>query len=245
MKKSVLNLGFLALVSMPFAAKADLILGVLNTTGAADISFGSVSFQDGGPDSGLLSITGSQTGGFNAFIGTTVGTVDDITNPPDATTIPLDVPDFITFSGPESNISITLTELLPGIDGAAGCSDAIAAAGQVCTPDVPVESPFNLQNTSATSSTASFNILGIEVDSLTGDTIGITGAFTTPFDSMTFQELLATVGDAPGGGIVATPFSAQFTTGAVAPEPGTLIALMIGMAALGANLIRRKKFQKG
>jgi hypothetical protein len=237
-RRVILILGFVAVAGMPIAARADLLMGTLNTTGTANISFGSIEFLDN--ELLINSPASAQQGDFTILAGTT-GTIQNIANPPDATG-PLDQPDFITFAA-DPDISITLTFLLPGIDGAAGCTDTPPAAGQVCTPDVPDQSPFNLQNTSATSSTASFNILGLEVDSATGDTIPITGAFTTPFTSMNFQQLLAMVDGAPPpiGGTITTPFSAQLSTSL--PEPGTSVELMMGVAAIGIGLYR-KKFDK-
>jgi|SRR5579863_6197331 len=235
MRKVVLMLSFVAAVSIPAAARADVILGVLNATGTANISFGSIAFLDNAFS--INSPASAQTGGFMALAGT-AGTIQNITNPPDATG-PLDVPDFMTFAS-APNISITLTYLLPGIDGAAGCSDPVPAAGQLCTPDVPVESPFNLENTSATSSSAAFNVLGVEVDSLTGHTVDVTGAFSTPFTSQSFQDLLKVIA---AGGTITTAFAAQFSTVSATPEPSTLIELMIGIGAVG--LVYRKKFRKG
>jgi hypothetical protein len=231
MTKSALVLGFVAVLSVPRAARADLITGVLNTGGAANLTSDGITFLDN--EFFINSPAAAQQGGFTALEGTTGG-IDNITNPPDATgVLAVPVPDFITFAA-APNITITLTDVLPGIDGAAGCTDTPPAAGQVCTPDLPVQSPLNLQNTSSTSSTASFAILGFEVDSITGDTIPITGEFTLPFTGQNFQELLATtVGD---DGTVTTSFSAQFATigpvtGTV-PEPAEVPYLLVGLAAV-------------
>ena len=234
MTKNVLALGFIAIVSLPVAARASLLTGELNFTGSATISFASIAFDDGNIFN--INPADTQMGSF-AVLGGTDGSIDNITNPPDGTGVPLNVPDFITFAA-APNISITLTDLLPGIDGAAGCTDTPPASGQQCTPDTPAQSPFNLENTSATSSTASFNILGIEVDSLTGDTIPITGAFTTPFTSMNFQQLLAEV-LTPGGSIT-TSFSGEIAT-VVVPEPSAFVELLTGILALGICLGYRKR----
>jgi len=240
MTRSVLALGFVALLSVPLAARASLITGVLNFTGSATISSGSIAFDNGNVFN--INPADTQTGSF-ATLGGTSGLIDNITNTPDATGVPLDVADFITFAA-APNITITLTELLPGIDGAAGCADSPPAAGQVCTTDTPAESPLNLQNTSSTSSTASFAILGVEVDSLTGDTIPITGEFTLPFAVQNFQQLLATTG---ADGTVTTSFSAQLattspgTTGTV-PEPGNLILMLAGIGMLGLARLRSIRF---
>src|ERR1700683_2508577 len=125
MTKSGLALGLMAIVSLPLAARGSLITGELNFTGSATISFGSIAFDDGNVFN--INPADTQQGGFMA-LGGTAGVIDNITNPPDATG-PLDVPDFITFAA-APNISITLTYLLPGIDGAAGCADTPPATGQ-------------------------------------------------------------------------------------------------------------------
>jgi hypothetical protein len=228
---------YLALVAVactPLAAKADLILGVLNTTGVAQISLGTIGFLDN--EFSVNSPAAAQEGGFTALAGTT-GTIQNLVNPPDATG-PLDIPDFITFNS-APNITITLTFLLPGIDGSAGCTATPAAAGQLCTPDLPDQSPFDLQNTTPTSSTASFEILGTEVDSITGDTTPVTGIFTTQFADQNFQQLLLEV---QNGDQVNATFSAQiFTT---VPEPGTSIELAFGLMFLAVSwlcFVRRTK----
>jgi hypothetical protein len=237
MTKKISVLGFIAIAILPLAARAELITGELNFTGSATISFGSIAFDDGNVFN--INPADTQQGGFMT-LGGTAGSIENITNPPDATG-PLGVPGFITFAA-APNISITLTYLSPGIDGAAGCADTPPAAGQACTPNIPDQSPFNLQNTSATSSTGSFDILGIEVDSLTGDTIPVTGAFTTPFTSMNFQQLLAEV-SSPGGSIT-TSFSGEIATAAAVPEPTTFIGLLMGIGALGICLIRTNQRAK-
>jgi len=245
MTKSVLAVGFMALMSLPMAARADLIQGTLNFVGSATISFGSIAFDNGNVF--FINAPATQQGGFQA-LGNTDGSIKNITNPPDATGVPLDVTSFMTFDA-APNISIVLTDLLPGIDGAAGCADSPPAANQECTPDVPDQSPFNLQNTSATSSTASFNILGYEHDSLTGDTIEITGAFTTPFtngqcpgmEPCPFQTLLFDVANHIP---ITTSFSGDISTvGPInfVPEPTSFIELFTLILALGICLGYRRR----
>lgn len=243
MTKKILVLGFAAIGILPLAASASLITGELNFVGAATISFGSITFDNGNVFS--INPANTQQGGFMALGGTT-GSIDNITNPPDATgVLAVPVTDFITFAA-APNISITLTDLLPGVDGAAGCTANPPAAGQLCTPNTPEESPFNLQNTSATSSTASFDILGFEVDSLTGDTIPITGTFSQPFTNMNFQQLLAVVDGAPPpvGGSITTSFSGQIATLNATPEPATFLEFLMGIGALGIYLNRSRQRAK-
>jgi hypothetical protein len=240
MKKNIFVLSLLGVMSIPLTASASLITGVLNFTGAANISLGSIAFVDN--EFGITSPGFTQQGGFVPLAGT-AGVIQNITDPPDATG-PVNVPDFITFDDPlYSNISITLTYVFPGIDGAAGCFDTPPAANQECTPNLPDQSPVNLENLSATSSSATLEVLGLEEDSLTNTSIPIAGTFTAPFSSMNFQQILA---DVYGGGTITTSFSAEFNTNDVpsVPEPGTLLQLMIGAGVAGIGLVYRKRFAK-
>lgn len=232
MMRNVLVLGLLGVMSVPLTASASLIEGQLNFTGAANISFGDIAFEgnDWTANSGA-----SQVGGFVPLGGTTGGIVD--ITAADPVGAPIDIPDFITFNA-APNISFTLTYLYAGIEGAAGCSDSPPAAGQVCTPPL---SPVNLANTSATSAFGSVDVAGFEIDTDTDETVPVVGTFSTPFSNLNFQQILAIIGNAPGGGTVTTSFSAQFTT-TPSPEPGTWIQLMIGAGALGLGLVYRKRF---
>lgn len=233
----IVAFGFIAVAVLQPAAKADAIVeGVLNTTGTVTVTLEGMDFIGS-----QLTINGpavAQQGGFTALAGT-MGNIGNIVNPPDATG-PVDVPEFITFAA-DPNISITLAYLYAGIDGSAGCSASTPAAGQLCTPDEPAQSPLNLQNTGATSATASFDLFGTEVDSTTGDTVLVTGAFTMPFAGLNFQEILSTLED---GGSVTTPFVAQFVTSVgsstqpTVPEPSTLLESLSGLDLLA--LLKRR-----
>jgi hypothetical protein len=223
-----LAINFAALVMIPLAAQASILTGVLNITGTANLSTGSIAF--GGNQFTINSPASAQQGDFKAFAGTTGG-IANITNPPDATG-PLDVVAFITFTV-APNITITLTMLDPGIDGSAGCSGSPAAGGQVCTP---AGSPLDFQNTSANTGTATFNISGIEKDSTTSNTIAIDGVFTMPLNE-NFQTLLAAMGS---GGTYTTSFSGSLATESSpppsnpsVPEPGTW-----GLIGMGILLLR-------
>jgi hypothetical protein len=230
MTKRIATINLLAFMIISVTAKADVITGTLNITGTANLSTGSIAFGAGHAFS-INAPASAQGGGFAALEGTT-GTIADITNPPDATGA-LNVPDFMTFAA-APNISITLTFLDPGIDGVSGCPSSPPAAGQVCTPDVPAQSPFDFQNTSASTATATFNISGLEADSLTGDTVAIDGVFTMPLNE-SFQQLVATMGS---GGTVTTSYSASLATESSppppppVPEPSTWTFIAIGAAGI-------------
>jgi hypothetical protein len=239
MTKSFLVLSLAAMVSAPFAARASLITGVLNITGTANVSQGVIAFVPSNQFT-INAPASSQGGGFMALAGTS-GTIQNLTDPPD-TTGPLNVPNFITFAA-APNISFTLTFLTPGIDGAAGCTASPAAAGQVCTPNIPDQSPFNLQNTSTSTSTASFSVMGIEHDTLTNTNANFIGTFSEPFDTMNFQQILAAIAS---GSTLTTPFSAQFsvTPQVTTPEPNTWLELMLGFAMVGIGVVYRRKLRR-
>jgi hypothetical protein len=224
MTKTILALGFMAAISMPLAVKADVLQGVLNATGTATISSGGVLFLD---NIFFVNSPGAaQQGDFVALAGTT-GTIQNITETPGLT----NVTNFITF-GAAPNISISLTDLFAGFDGTAGCTLA-PAAGQICTP---TGSALNFQNTSASSSSATFNIAGIEYDSLTGNSIAVNGLFTLPISGENFQTLLGSI--ATGGSEVSS-FSAQIFTASPTPEPSTIGFLAVGLIGL---VVAKSKF---
>jgi len=243
MTKRFLMLSFAAMAIMPWAANASLIYGTLNITGSVDVSAANIMFIGNSFTAGPV-----QQGTFST-LANTAGTIANFANPPDVTDPPnttdLDQADFMTFAA-APNITITLDFLKAGTDGPAGCTDTPAAAGQECTPGTPgttTESPYNLFNTSATSSIDGFNIVGTEVDSSTGQTVAITGAFSQPFDDMNFQQILAAV---EGGGTITVPFSAQFVAVAptTTPEPSALFEFMMGIGLVGLSVVYRKRLKK-
>jgi hypothetical protein len=208
----------LAFICFSVTAKASLITGTLNAAGTAELSLGSIAFVSN--ELFINAPASTQVGGFTALAGTTAS-IQDIRNPPDATGVLVTpVSKFIVFAA-APNISITFTVLDAGIDGAAGCTVSPAAAGQLCTPDIPAQSPFNFQNTSATSTTLGFDLEGFEVDSLTGDTTPIDGIFTIQLPE-SFQDAL----EAINSGQTLTPaFAASFSTpNSTVPEPDTWTA---------------------
>ena len=65
MTKKILALGFVAVGILPLAANASLITGELNFVGAATISFGSITFDNGNVFS--INPANTQQGGFMAL----------------------------------------------------------------------------------------------------------------------------------------------------------------------------------
>jgi hypothetical protein len=225
----------MAFMMISVTAKAALLTGVLSITGSVDLTTDSIAFGTNSSGNNPFSINSgsAQQGDFVDLAGST-GTIKNIVNPPYATGVIFSTTGFMTFSV-APNITITLEEIDAGIDGSSGCSAPVPAGGQVCTPIVPDQSPFNFQNTSASTSTATFNITGVEVDSLTSTSIMIDGIFTIPLNA-SFQTVLATIN---GGGTVTSAFSASLATESSnnppppsVPEPNTWTSMAIGGAGM-------------
>jgi hypothetical protein len=231
MSKGVLTIGLTALLSLPLISGASVLTGVLNTTGTATLSSGGISFLNN--ELFINGPAGAQEGDFTSLAGST-GSIQNISP---ATPGSVNVPNFVTFAL-DPNISITLAFIMPGFDGSAGCTVTPSAAGQICTPS---GSPLNLQNTSGSSSTGSFDVQGTEYDSLTGDSVAVTGVFTLPFSHQNYQQILATLA---AGGSDTTSFAGQFSTdgpiipGSPVPEPSTLIALILAFGTMGIARFR-------
>jgi len=225
----------MAVCLVPTISQGALLLGTLAISSGSSnvvISTDSINF---GVTAGSFDITPS-SGGFSSLSGT--GLIKNIDNPPYATGVVFSTPDFMTFNL-APNISITLLELLPGSFTATNCFVA-PAAGQTCTPNVPALSPYNLNNTSASASTASFSVVGLEVDSLTNTSVLVNGLIQATFSNEPYQTLLSTVN---GGGSVTTSYSGTFTT--VVPEPGTAATLALGAFGLaGLISFQRRRSEK-
>jgi hypothetical protein len=124
--------------------------------------------------------------------------------------------------------SLMLNFINAGIDSSAECF-APAAAGQTCTPPNPGGSPFNLQNLSATQSTAAFIFSGVTADGLSD----WSGTFTAQFNDEPFQQVLATLGTS---GTVSASYSAEVTvTPLVTPEPTSAFMLAFGLGLLAVS----------
>jgi hypothetical protein len=234
----LLTAGMAVCLASPTMSKGALLLGTLAISSGSSnvvISTDAITF---GMTAGTFDVATSSTGGFSSLSGS--GLIKNIDNPPYATGVIFPTPDFMTFTI-APNITITLTELLAGTDSSAQCF-VPAAAGQNCTPNVPNMAPYNLNNTSATASTASFSVLGIEVDSLTGTSVPISGLIQATFASQNYQQLLAIV-NTPGGSVT-TSYSGTFVTSAV-PEPGTGVSLALGAFGLaGLISFQRRRSEK-
>jgi len=222
--------GLLLTLSFPAVSHAGLLFGTFSIAPSAnetvDISTGDINFMP----SGAFTIN-SATGSFSALGGT--GVILSIDDPPYAVNTFYSTPDFLTFAG-NGSITFTLQILDAGVEGTADCNLA-PAAGQNCTPDVPGLAPYNLTNTSSTTSAASFDITGLEVDSSTNTTVPFIGVVAAQF-SVPYQTLL---GDVDDGQTIVTTYSATFST---IPEPGT--GGMLALGALGIGIFSLLRFRR-
>jgi hypothetical protein len=213
---------------MPATSQASLLIGTFNFNGNTTISNGLIHFTDAvGNPSGVINVT-SSTGDFSGDGGGT-GVVKDISNI--AFPIPTgagSLPDFLTSALLPANIHFNMTFLFPGIEGPATC-----ATGPNCTP---ANSPYNLTNTSPNTSTASFAVSGVEVDTLTSTSTPFFGVFTAQFGT-NYQAVLAQFAS---NGSVTTSFSGTIITATAVPEPGSLPMLASGFLVLGIAFGIRK-----
>jgi hypothetical protein len=213
---------------MPATSQASLLLGTLNFNGNVVISTGLIHFTDAmGNPPGMVTVTPS-TGSFAPDAGMS-GVLKDITN--SAFPIPTgdgSLPDFLTAPFIPLTTHFNMTFLFAGIEGTSGCG-----TGPNCTP---LNSPYNLTNTSPATSTASFTVSGTEIDTLTGMSTTFTGIFTAQF-TIPFQTLLATIA---ANQSVSTSFSGTIVTANPAPEVGSLPMLASGLLIIGLALGLRR-----
>lgn len=229
------------LVTIAPGAFATPITGTLNVTGVGPTNVTSTAIDFTTPVNpfgdgfGLFNITGGSTGSFVPLAGTQAS-IRDLNAGVVPTGINVNYTNFVTFAA-QPTWSITLLQLLPGVFSSAQCSSP-AAAGQSCTPGS--SSPFNLINTSSSSSILTFSFIGSAVDSTTpGLPTDVQGVFTIPYSNLSYQQLLAAVSD---GGTVGGSISASITatSPSAVPEPGTLSTALLGGLLIAASLVKRR-----
>jgi hypothetical protein len=215
------------------------ITGILNTTGSVAVTTDMIDFLPTGGGTGDFGVDPfTQTGSFIPLAGTT-GTIKDLSLVDQPVGTPFTLTDWMVFTA-SPNISFTLQSIPVGVFGLADCV-AAPAAGQSCTPP---GSPFNLSNTSATSSVVSFTTGGLVLNTLTGEVSTFDGTFSTQFTNQNLQQLLATIN---GGGAVQATYSANFIVSPteVVPEPATITLTLAGGLLVLAGTLRKRKQARG
>jgi PEP-CTERM motif len=239
----------------PKTASATPLSGTLNITDTCTSGPGCLSgvnvttstidwFPTVGGSDGQIHVGGG-SGDFTYLVGT-LGTLLDLnsTDQPVGSSFPLSgsnanlagegnvLPNFMTFAS--GGAFFDLNNIFPGVFSSAQCSLA-PAAGQVCTPYAT--SPFNLVNTSASTSSTSLVLSGFVRNTL-GELSTFVGTFTTQ-STQPFQVALATL---LAGGTVTNTYSATFTATItpVVPEPATLLTLGTGLMLTGWRARRRR-----
>lgn len=232
-KRAFLTLGILTLVAT--TASALPVTGELNITGSVGVSATLIDWLPTGTGVGTFAVDAfTQTGDFVPLAGT-IGSSRDLTSATDPVGVAYNpgpvftVPAFLTFAF-DPTILFHLQFIFPGVYTSASCFLA-PAAGQTCTPFAG--SPFNLSNTTASSSTATFQVGGVIQHG--ADFSDFTGTYSTQFVSLNLQQVLGTI---LSGGTVNATYSANLVAsaagggggGAVVPEPSTIGLLVSGLA---------------
>jgi hypothetical protein len=139
---------------------------------------------------------------------------------------------FMSFNNDAITTTLSIDNIASGVFPTSGCTSTPPAAGQLCTP---AGSPFSFLNTSNSSSSATYLFSGV---TNAGGTW--TADFTSPFATESFQQVLAALAT---NGYFDDTFSAQLTLTtpvAATPEPGTLTAMIAGIALIGLVAARRR-----
>ena len=208
------------------------------------------------PPYGNFIITSAE-GGFVPYIGQGgyIHRLDNALQPLNTTTGPgLPLLNWIVLSSSAGNpvippnIAFDLTFLFLGSFTQVECGLA-PAAGQECTPIIggPLVTPdnplglsaFNLSNTTATTSTASFTALAIERNLTTGEEAPVVATFSAQF-TVPFQTVLAQLSSAPFS--ITRSYSGTLEVSQI-PEPQTTTLLgggLLILAGMGMRRFRRK-----
>jgi hypothetical protein len=208
--------------------------GVTTPAGICPVNVSCIFFQDTGTpaQNGKIDISplGLPSGDILPPIsGNDAGVIQSLFNPPDT---PPSFPavNFISFLNGGVTTILRLNSFPLGINPPAGCAAMPPAAGQTCT--LP-GSPFNLQNLTATSSTATFSMGGITNDS----TSTWTGTFSSQFNTIPYQTVLSNLA---ANGFVSNTFAGQITLVVPVPEPGTIPFLLLGTGMIGCAMLLRR-----
>jgi hypothetical protein len=213
-----------SLLAVPVAATP--ITGVLNVSGAVQISGSTFDFLPLGGDEGIILLDLFTQSGFYVALAGTTGDVGDIDTTTQPVGVPFTTPLWLTFAA-APGASFELQFINPGVFGMADCF-AAPAAGQTCTPP---GSALNLTNTSGSDSVAFFTVSGI-AHGTAGETTPFNGTFTIPSTGQNLQSIV-------GGTPIEASFAANFIVTEI-PEPGS-VALIVGGLLIGIARIRSRR----
>jgi len=188
---------------------------------------------DGTGDSSLFPITAASTASFAGLVGDTV-TVADLNSTSEPVGTAVSVP-FIAFNAPgPTGWTITLTELVAGTGGTAGCGSTVA--GTTCTPS---GSPFNLLNEAGNQVLIGFVFFGTLSDGL-GDTSTVSGTFSNTLSGTNIPGILAAL---EGGNAVVDSATGSLTVSAV-PEPNSIVLMALGGLLLLSSVVVSRRQQR-
>jgi hypothetical protein len=222
------------------SASAAPITGTVNISGSVAVGGTFIDFQPPvGPPSGSFVVSNTGNTGSFAGLNNTSGTVLDLNEmvqTPGVAFPPLN--GFLTFASAPT-IRLDLTSIDVGSFTSTDCF-AAPAAGQTCTPPLGFggavgTNPFNLNNTTPGTSTASITFHGNAVNTSTGEVSSFIGVFSSQF-TVPYQTLLQ---DIAAGQTISTSYSASITTTSAVPEPATMI--LLGSGLIGIFVIGRKR----
>lgn len=213
-------------------------------TGTCPAGYGDVRITGFTPDPGSLFQNNGLTAGQTGFIHNLNNSIAPVNET-------FSLPNFLEFNSGGTGLVFNLSRVEPGTFGQAGCLASPAAGGQICTPVVPALitpanptglSPYDLANSSATSSSATFVVGGTVVNSSNGLSAPFQGTFSASFSDKSFQQILQDLQT----GSINKAYQLDFTAniGSFVPEPGTTSAMLGGLlilAGLGTRRFRRKQ----
>lgn len=240
-KTMTLGAAMAAFLVFPANSGAAIITGNFDGFGSLTLTNGLVTFTNSGVAGGGIFTVQTATPGsvFAPLVGTTATlkplnqTLQPAGNPAPAGFV--QIPNFLSFTANPA-LNITLTGVDPAILPPTNCLTpaAAAAAGDLCGTG-----PFNLINTTRTSSSDSFSIRGKISDGSASPASTLGGVFTAQFADKNFETVRDTI---TSGGSVTTTYSASFTTTpSSVPEPATMSFMGLGLLALAAGVRRRAR----
>jgi hypothetical protein len=212
----IASLGMVALPSSGATLHGSLNIQTVNL----NIVGGTVNFFPLADPTGIVDVGPGSTGSFSGASG--AATIADFTGSPG----PQSISTFLTISA-MPGVVFTLDSVNAGNFSSAGCTMP-AAPGQTCTPPGSI---YSFVNQTATTSTASFSVMGTVTDGSNDTPSAFVATFSVPIPE-TFQDVIADFN--AGRPVEPRPGSATFVITAT-PEPSSL--LLGGMGLIFAGLL--------